>query len=251
MKSNKSQAAAAPTIDTSKQQPSTLRKNARSGDYSKPWYLLDTADILSEERRDEAYLHWVERKLAELTTSSTKEKLNMTDYIKLQQSQYAHSYRRHKHGDDICGAHLKRRQLLEEIDKIDQQIAMLDKETRRDFEMVTNSMTKDLRTAEQLKQHRMQSNQLLSQTQAQLIQFNRQREAYLQGKMDQWRTERVCRTTFDKTFCDNVLSQMDRYLLVRAIVRYGLIRFARTVLRSPAAYRGKSVLSYHSPHTYI
>lgn len=241
--------AAVPINRTRDLQPSPMMmKAAVSGGSSKPWYLLEPGDILNEETRDEAYLRWVERKLGELTSNS-KEKLRVSNYIKLQQSQYARHYRRNNQGDNTCSTHLKRSQLQEEIDKIDHKIALLEKETRRDFDVITRCLMTDRRTAEQLEQQRMQSDELLSQTQTQLMQLDRQREAYLQGKMDQWRRERVCRTTFDEAFCDSVLSQMDRYQRVRAIVRYGLLRFARTVLRSPAFYRGKSVLAYQSTQT--
>lgn len=230
-------------------QPSPSQTAAVSGDSSKPWYLLEPGDILNEETRDEAYLRWVERKLGEIK-SNTKEKLRISNYIKLQQSQYARHYHRNNQRDydNTCSSstHLKKSQLQEEIDKIDHKIALLEKETRRDFDVITRSLEKDRHTTEQLQQHRIQSEELLSKTQTQLLQLDVQREAYLQGKMEQWRRERVCRTTFDETFCDSVLSQMDRYQLVRAIVRYGLLRFARTVLRSPAFYRGKSVLAYQS-----
>jgi hypothetical protein len=238
---------AASIIRTRDPQSSSLRKAAVSADSSKPWYLLEPVDILNEEMRDEAYLRWVERKLGELT-SNTKEKLRISNYIKLQQSQYARHYHRNNQRDDTCSSHLKRSQLQEEIDKIDHKIALLEKETRRDFDLITRSLMEDCRTAEQLKHHRMRSDELLSQTQTQLIQLDQQREVYLQGKMDQWRRERVCRATFNETFCDGVLSQMDRYQRVRAIVRYGLLRFARTVLRLPAFYSGKSVFVYRSIH---
>lgn len=241
----KSQAAS--SIRKRDPQSSSLWKAAVSADSCKPWYLLEPVDILNEEMRDEAYLRWVERKLGELT-SNTKEKLRISNYIKLQQSQYARHYHRNNQRDDTYSSHLKRSQLQEEIDKIDHKIELLEKETRRDFDLITRCLMEDCRTAEQLKQHRMRSDELLSQTQTQLIQLDRQREVYLQGKMDKWRKERVCRGTFNETFCYGVLSEMDRYQRVRAIVRYGLLRFARIVLRSPTVYSGKSLFVYRSIH---